>query len=48
MPRRIQSWTSSHFLGKALTAFLEEFQFASAAVVAEQFNQFKSMVKDIL
>jgi hypothetical protein len=35
-------------LGKTLTAFLGEFPFASAAIILEQFNQSKSMVKEIL
>jgi hypothetical protein len=37
-----------HVLGKALTAFLEEFPFGSAAVTAKQFSQSKSIVKEIL
>jgi hypothetical protein len=37
-----------HVLGKALTAFLEKFPFASVAIIAEHFNQSKSTVKEIL
>jgi hypothetical protein len=37
---------SPHVLRKALAAFLEEFPFASAAIIAEQFNQSKSTVKE--
>jgi transposase len=37
-----------HVLGKALSDFLEEFPFASAAIIAEQFNQSKSTIKGIM
>jgi hypothetical protein len=35
-------------LGKALSDFLEEFPFDNAAIIAEQFNQSKSTIKEIL
>jgi histone-lysine N-methyltransferase SETMAR len=35
-------------LAKALSDFLEEFLFASAAIIAEQFSQSKSTIKEIL
>jgi hypothetical protein len=37
-----------HVLGKALSDFLEEFPFASPAIIAEQFNQSKSTIKENL
>jgi transposase len=37
-----------HVLGKALSDFLEEFPFACIAIIAEQFNQSKSTIKEIL
>jgi hypothetical protein len=37
-----------HVLRKALTGLLEDFPFASAAIIIEQFSQFKSTVKEIL
>jgi transposase len=37
-----------HVLAKDLSDFLEEFPFTSAAVIAEQFNQSKSTIKEIL
>jgi transposase len=37
-----------HVLGKTLSDFLEDFPFASAAIIAEQFNQSKSTIKEIL
>jgi transposase len=45
---QIRPGRPSHVLGKALSDFLEEFPFASASIIAQNFGQSKSTIKQIL